>query len=161
MSVNESCGISARIDMWRTLWRTSWTDRLVVDAPRVDDAPVQQREGEGRGARRKDRPGGDRLHLVLLLSTRGGMASPLRRDVPRGVEQAVPRSWLRRAARGGTRSDARRSRANEPHRERGHARDTTRQSRAARGPLGGELATLATPAGRRVKGSALAASFLV
>src|SRR5437899_3624002 len=64
------------------------------------------------------------------------MALSVRRDVLRGLEPAVPRPRLPGAPRGGTGSHARRTRANEPHRDRGDARDAaTAVGRARRGEL--------------------------
>src|SRR5207237_1137080 len=84
----------AKASVWRTLWRSWWTDRLVRGRSPDDHARSRQGEGEGRGARRSDRSGGDRFHLVLLVTTASRLAVPVRRDVLRGLEQALSRAWI-------------------------------------------------------------------
>src|SRR2546430_3140693 len=94
---------------------TLWTR-----ASRVDSADVSS--GGGRGVvRGAYRPSGDRLHHVLLRTSRRRLAFPVRRDVLRRGEPSVSRAWLRGAPRGGTGLHVRGTWEDESHGERGDA----------------------------------------
>src|SRR2546430_4712874 len=111
---------------------------------------MPSRRREGRGARRPCRSSRDRFHLVLLVTARGRLAVLVRRDVLRGVEQALSRARIRGASRGRSRPCAQRSREDESDRERGRAAGAHwEQAVAGRTPRGELEIILATPAGGR------------
>jgi hypothetical protein len=73
-------GSRSRSNVWRTLWRSSWTDGLVRAVTRVDDAPVQHTVAKGKEGVPDDRIAQVAIDFISFCFTRRAVEWPLLYD---------------------------------------------------------------------------------